>query len=284
METNKKVCVVVPVFNRLECTKIFIESFARSTYKNYTILIFDDGSTDGTSEYLAKHHPDIIVLKGDGNYWWSASTNEGVKYALDNNYDYVLTINNDATVDKDLLKNLVSCAEVHPKSVVGARVMLGDSAVIWSLGVMVHSNVFRFLSFNQYGADESIIEQLQNPLPMDALTGNGTLVPTEIYKEIGLYDSKWCPQYHGDSEFTYRATLNGFQCFVELDALLYNHGFMNDQKLSFKDELFNKKSAHYWRPLIKFYFGHFPMQYRIFLLAQFIWIPKKILQTILRRP
>ena len=72
------------------------------------------------TEHLAERYPEVVRLVGNGNLWWSGGTNLGVKYALEHGHDYVLTINNDACVHPDFLTHLVSTAQTHPGSIVGA--------------------------------------------------------------------------------------------------------------------------------------------------------------------
>jgi GT2 family glycosyltransferase len=280
---NKKVCVVVPVHNRLELTKKFIENFSNNSYKDYQIVIIDDGSTDGTEKELHNKFPDVVVLKGDGNLWWSGSTNLGVKYAINNGFEYVLTINNDSTSDKDLLKTLLQIANEKPDSIIGAKVMIGKTNKVWATGVLVYFTTFPFLHLENCNKDDSELKINVNTYETKALAGNGVLIPITVFKKIGLYDSFWCPQYHGDTEFTYRATKNGIKCFVAMDTLVFNNEFVSSPKFSFLDELFSKKSPHYWRPVVRFYWSHAPLQYKLFFFKQFLWIPKGIIKTIMGR-
>jgi len=246
-------------------------------------VIVDDGSTDGTYEYFVKNHPEIVLLKGDGNNWWSGSTNEGVKHALKNSFDYVLTINNDSHVDRDTLQILVSCAEKNPHSLIGARVMLSDTGKIWSLGVSVKYLAVPFLSSSYFGADPSEAAHLKNPLSVDALVGNGVLIPVEVFRKVGLYDSKCCPQYHGDTEFSYRAAKNGFKCLVVFDAIVYNNDYVALPQHTMWDSLFSKRSPYYWKPFFRFYHIHAPLIYKPLLWMQFLWIPKRIVKAILHK-
>jgi len=75
MPPYPRVAVVVPVYNKIELTIRFLESFQQITYPNYSMIIVDDGSRDGTAEILRARFPEVIVLKGDGNLWWSGATN-----------------------------------------------------------------------------------------------------------------------------------------------------------------------------------------------------------------
>ena len=67
---------VIPVHNRLnytkECLHIFNELKENSFFQNnhVQIVIVDDGSTDGTGDWIRANYPDVIVLEGDGNLWY----------------------------------------------------------------------------------------------------------------------------------------------------------------------------------------------------------------------
>src|SRR5690606_22170104 len=78
----------------------------------------------------------------------------------------------------------------------------------------------------------------------ELLTGCGTLIPTSCFREVGLYDARWCPQYHGDSELILRARKSGYEAVVALTAYVWNdvkHG-------SVVSSLFSRRSATYWKP------------------------------------
>ena len=71
--------VLIPVFNRLCCTKTIIKCLRRQTYKKYLkVYVVNDGSTDGTENWL-NEQPDIVTLKGDGSLFWSGAINLGLK-------------------------------------------------------------------------------------------------------------------------------------------------------------------------------------------------------------
>lgn len=57
---------------------------------------------------------------------------------------------------------------------------------------------------------------------VDILPGCGVLVPTAVFRAIGLYDNRYCPQYHADSEFTLRAKRAGYEVVVDTSAVIAN--------------------------------------------------------------
>ena len=75
--------VVIPVHNRKDFTRNCLLSLQKQSFQAFEVVIVDDGSTDGTAEMLREEFPELPVLKGDGNLWWTASVNMGIKYALE---------------------------------------------------------------------------------------------------------------------------------------------------------------------------------------------------------
>jgi GT2 family glycosyltransferase len=57
---------------------------------------------------------------------------------------------------------------------------------------------------------------------VDWLTGMGTIIPKKVIETIGYWDRTNFPQYHGDSDFTYRAKKNGFKVIVHPELILIN--------------------------------------------------------------
>ena len=70
--------IVTPVFNRKFTT--IIKIFKRTNFKDFKVIIVDDGSTDGTSKMIKNDFPKVILIETEGNLWWSESTNLGIKH------------------------------------------------------------------------------------------------------------------------------------------------------------------------------------------------------------
>jgi GT2 family glycosyltransferase len=264
--TDLKVAVVVPVHGRLPLTLRFLESFRKVRYANYQIVIVDDASPDNTSAYLASHHPEVIVLSGDGDLWWAGGTNRGVRYALTHAFDYVLTINNDSSVEPDFLSYLVETARTQPRSIVGSRInYLEDCHKVWSVGGYLDWEERFVLLLHENGAEEAdVLARWPNPAPVEFLPGCGVLVPAGCFRELGLYDERMFPQYHADSEFTLRAGRRGYRVLVDLRAVVYNDVAQTCRVR----QLLSRRSPWYWRPLLALYLRYCPREHRLAWLFQ----------------
>ena len=105
-----KVYIVIPVHNRINDTIKCLDSIYRQNYKDIQIVVIDDGSTDSTKKKITELYPRTTILKGSGSLFWTGAVNFGINYVLSicDKDDWVLLVNNDIQMTKDVISNLVS--------------------------------------------------------------------------------------------------------------------------------------------------------------------------------
>ena len=79
---SAETAVVIPVHGGLPLTVRCLESLRMCDPVPVMVVVVDDGSPDETAAYLATHDPDVHVVAGDGNLWWSGAINVGCDYAI----------------------------------------------------------------------------------------------------------------------------------------------------------------------------------------------------------
>lgn len=207
------VTAVAPVHNRREITLQCVRSLLDldTTGVELRIIIVDDASADGTTPALRAEFPDVEVIEGDGDLWYSEGTNVGIRRALELGTDFVWQINDDQYFDRNALLALLRTALRFPRSVVGSALILWDEpdrifqvAPVWSwrLGGWRHWQKQR------------LADLPDGPFSVDMIVGNSMLVPAEAYAKAGLLDSKRFPML-GDGEFSPRLKRNGYELLVD---------------------------------------------------------------------
>jgi GT2 family glycosyltransferase len=225
--------VIIPTFNRQDKLSRFLDLILTQTYPNLQIIVVDSSSSDGTAELMKTRFPQVTLVEVSDRNFWTGATNAGVKLALEQKIDFILSINDDAIIDRDHINRLVNLAERYQLSILGNRIdYLTPKDRVWSLGTYSDWGTDRFLkiAYNDVNiADLDPTFLARELIPVDTLPGNGVLIRVDVFKQIGLYNAKLCPHYHGDSEFVMRAKKAGIEAWIAPQIVLAND-FSNDQK------------------------------------------------------
>jgi GT2 family glycosyltransferase len=227
------VAAIIPTFNRKDKLCRFLDLMLAQTYPNLQIIVVDSSSIDGTTDLVRLEFPQVTLIEVSDREFWTGATNAGVKLALDLQVDFILTINDDAVITPNHIARLVNLAHQHQLSILGSRIdYLIPKGRVWSLGTYSNWGTDRFLkiAYNDIDVEKVPSEILaQELMSVDALPGNGVLIKAEVFDLIGLYNAKFCPHYHGDSELIMRAKKHGIETWIAPQIILAND-FSNEQK------------------------------------------------------
>ena len=92
-----------------------VQSYLDCEYPNFKVAVIDNGSTDGTEDFIRNNYPNVVFMRSEKNLGYSGGMNLGLVYAFEqNNYDYVLITNNDVIADKQIITALVETATANP--------------------------------------------------------------------------------------------------------------------------------------------------------------------------
>ena len=245
--------ICIPVFNRYLHTKKCLNSLRSQSYINFTTIVCDDGSTDSTATLLSIDFPEVVVLKGNGNLWWAGATNVCVKYALQTASfnDFIFTLNNDTVLEPDTLLTLIRFSEKKPQCIVSCGNYFENEPTKIESTAFKKRNKSPFSLYHQplfiWGQD---VRDLTNSVfEINAVAGKGVLIPVAVFKKVGFYNDKDLPQYHSDTEFSYRANEAGFKIFINLNAKIYT-----DQNASGMGQINSNVSLN------KFFFSLFSLK------------------------
>ncbi len=212
--------IVIPVYNRRETTLKGLKSLSKidKTDLNITILVVDDNSSDGTSDAISEHFPDVKLIFGDGSLHYAAGTNRGISDALTRKPDYILTANDDAIFHEQFLQRLIRTAERNPKSIIGGLLLL------WTEPHRVFQVDFKWKTFSDgwtLPAESTVWDFPDSAFEVEGMAGNCVLFPIESIRECGLLDEKSFPYGWGDIQYVVRMRKAGWRLLIEPRSFIW---------------------------------------------------------------
>lgn len=211
--------IVIPVYNRIQYTRECLESLERQTVRPDKVIIVDDGSNDGTEEVLREWYPYVDVLRGDGNLFWTAAINMGIRHALLIGSDHVMTLNNDTIASETFVEKMMEGSRREPNALIGALDVDSSSKKPYYGGEILNWT----WSTSKYLLDHLRKDEQKGLHETSLFPARGLLIPKVVFDTIGLFDQERLPHYMADYDFTLTAARNGFKIFCNYDAVLYTY-------------------------------------------------------------
>ena len=207
------------------------------------VYLVDDNSTDGTSTLIHQKFPQVYLIQGNGNLFWSRGMYTAWKEAIKENYDYYLWLNDDIKLYPFFLKELIECQT------------LNNSHCIIS-GLIEDFNKNKIL----YGGSDvhkKLVQPNKYPQEIKFMNGNVVLIPRSVVDQIGIID----PIYHhdlGDVDYGLRAQENGIKVYATRIPIAFgycnNYCRVRKWGVSLKERFKKLYSPLGSNPIINFYF------------------------------
>ncbi len=224
-----RVAIVVLNWNGIEDTLLCLESLLSQSYKQFHIVVIDNGSIDNSKEllesYRTKHSDKIEVIYNPINFGFAGGVNTGIEWALNEDFEYVALFNNDAIADKDWLKSLVEAARPKEVGITTGLLLHENGKTIDSSGDWLSS---WGLAFPRNRGDNTA--KAFKAGPVFGATGGASLYKTALFKDIGLFDEDFFA-YYEDADISFRAQLAGWKVAYTPKAIAYHKQGATSRKI-----------------------------------------------------
>jgi len=207
--------VIVVNWNGKELLHDCLEGLQRQEYRRFRVILVDNGSDDGSVEFVHAYYPNVQTICLPDNVGFSAANNIAIR-TVDTRY--VALLNNDAVPHPSWLKELVETLEANPGVGFAASKMLfydrrhlidraGDGYTDAGVALMRG----RDMTADGFNRCE----------PVFGACAGAALYRTDMLGDIGLFDEDFFLLYE-DVDLSFRAQLRGYRCLYVPNAIVYH--------------------------------------------------------------
>lgn len=221
---KKKVIAVVVTFNGSTWICNCLKSI-----KNSSILIdvicVDNLSSDNTVDKIKREFPKVILVEGKNNLGFGQANNIGLKYALDNNFDFVFLLNQDAFVEENTIEKLIEVSFKYPEFGILSPIHLNGEGTNLDLNF---SNYINEISCKGLISDSFLRKKKKEVYDLPFVNAAAWLLPIETLKKIGGFDPIFF-HYGEDDNYCQRVLFHGLKVGIVPESIIYH-----DRDQSFK--------------------------------------------------
>jgi GT2 family glycosyltransferase len=215
--------IVLLTYNGLDDTRKCLKSLGRLDEPACPVILVDNGSSDGVLDIVHDEFSWCHTLRLPANVGPSAANNRGIAYALDRGAEFVILLNNDTIVSRDLVRQLLDASAHYPEfGVIGPIINWMDEPEI----VMTDGVRFNPPGFPGFFARRPVTPQATTPptvVEVDVVNACCMLVRAEVFRRVGLFDERFF-FYHDETDFCLRARVNGLSCGILARQLVWHKG------------------------------------------------------------
>ena len=225
-----KILIVIVNYNGKHLLEKNLHSVVENGYEDSDIVVVDNASVDGSIEYLKKEFPSVKIVESKENLGFGRGNNLGVKEYP--NYDAYLFLNNDISVPKGILDNLVKELQKENVGAVGPKVLYSkekvgsEMRIINSAGIEVDDH---YMAYDRYDKEEdkpkyNVVEEV------DALMGGAFLIKRDVFEKVGGFNPNMF-LYYEDIDLSLRIRDLGYKLYYVGTSEVYHDHMASSKSL-----------------------------------------------------
>ena len=215
-------------------------SIFNTKYENFEVILIDNGSSDGSVEYVKEKFGEkekLKILALNRNMGFAKGNNEGFKIAKG---EYIIFLNNDVRVEENWLKELIKVMERKPD--IGAaqpKILLDDGIHIDAAGCFIDymGRVY------QRGVFEKDKGQYNSIDEVFYAKGAAIIVRRKALEEVGIFDPDYF-LYYEETDLCWRIWLKGYKVAYIPNSIIYHKGGATVGKKRSPEAIFHARKNH----------------------------------------
>ncbi len=216
-EKAPHVSIIVPVFNQLELTMRCLRSLAGvATHCSFEVIVVDDGSTDGSADWLAAC-ANLQLQRMPSNRGFVEACNAGAALARG---EYLVFLNNDTELTDGWLDALIGTFDNVPDcGLVGAKLIYPDGSLQEAGGIVFADGN----ACNLGRGGDPHDPRYDFVREVDYCSGACIALRSTLFRELGGFDTRYAPAYYEDTDLAFSVHAAGWQVIYQPSAVVVHH-------------------------------------------------------------
>lgn len=263
---RENVSIIIPTYNEKDLLKRNLPYLLKAVRASDEIIVVDDGSTDGSAEFIKNNYPHIRLVSLQENQGFSIACNCGIRES-GNNLVYLL--NNDVEVTQNFIEPLLNHFQKDNIFAVKSREITPSSEVI-DFDILIYVD-FKFGIF-WYRYEK--VPPLKNAVSILFADGGHTMFDKKKFLSLGGFDELYRPAYWEDWDISYRARKMGYEIIYEPQSEVYHNPKTTLGKLFTEEDIRIIQWRNHFLFIWKNIFSHrFLMEHIFFLPIEIALLP-----------
>ena len=214
---DTKLSIIIPNFNGKQFIKLCLDSIRKQDYSFYELIIVDNGSSDGSVEYINEYYPELTLIENKENLGFAAAVNQGIKSSSS---EYVFLLNNDVELESDCVSNLLKCIEKDENifAVSSKMVQYNDRNKMDDAG-----DEYTILGWTCKVGDGKSPDLYTSKRETFSACAGAAIYRKDILDKLKYFDENFFA-YMEDVDISYRARIWGYKCVYCPEAVVYHLG------------------------------------------------------------
>lgn len=223
---NKSATIIIVNYNNSKNTIDCLKSLKTQTYKNFDIILIDNGSKyDLFLELKSKLQQfekvlKIILIRNTFNTYFTGANNKALKIARG---DYICLLNNDTVVMPDFIEKMVYFLEDHPEAyMISPKIKVyRNKDYLWYAGADIDLRKWDIVNIRglwEYDPKNQKYNEVSNT---GYIAGTAVFLRRDILDNVGLLDGILF-MYHDDPDWSIRAKKMGYNIYYVPNTIVYH--------------------------------------------------------------
>jgi GT2 family glycosyltransferase len=223
---NKKAYVIILAYNGEKYLEDCLGSLKNQSYSNYEVIVVDNFSYDGTVNLIKRDFPWVKVIENKMNLGFAKGNNIGIKYALENNAEYIILLNQDTVVQENFIEEGIELLKNPKIGIISPKIKFYNSNKIWFAGCKIVRGRYLIsipiikLTYNigKFQEDNGQFDKIKES---DCATGCAIFIKKETIEKIGLLDESFF-LYSEDIDWSIRCRNAGYKIYFTPKTIVFH--------------------------------------------------------------